>query len=138
MAETGSVIALTDEVNTATTGGNAETLISGNGLSSSPGSVSVDFVISLDFTKVTLVSMIAPSPDWFVGVSGLELFEDGNWVREKAVDLYAYDAGSDSGTDYTSDNLETDPKEGIAKLTTGVFYVNGEVPKLGTFTFKKK
>jgi serine/threonine protein kinase len=39
---------------------------------------------------VTLVSMVAPSPDWFVGVGGLPLLQDGQWVDELVVPLPAW------------------------------------------------
>ena len=48
--------------------------------------------------------MVAPSPDWFVGVSGLPLFENGQWVEERRIDLVPWDAGTDSGTTFESRN----------------------------------
>jgi hypothetical protein len=81
--------------------------------------------------------MIAPSPDWFVGVSNFDLCENGEWITNRSIDLYPYDAGTDSGVNYTSPNQDTNPKENITILTTGVFNVNNTVPILGTFTFVK-
>lgn len=50
---------------------------------------------------VSLVSMISPSPDWFVGISSLELCETScTWVESKVVDLYPWDAGTDKGITY--------------------------------------
>jgi hypothetical protein len=77
--------------------------------------------------------MIAPSPDWFVGVSGLELFRDGLWRRQVTVELQAYDAGTDSGIDFVSPNEATQPARPIA-LLTGFPFQNGT--PLGTFTFR--
>ena len=34
-----------------------------------------DVAVTTDHPRVTLVTMIAPSPDWFVGVSGLSLLD---------------------------------------------------------------
>lgn len=51
---------------------------------------------------VSFVSMIDPSPDWFLGVSGLDLcLRNCTWAESKIVDLYPYDAGTDSGPTYT-------------------------------------
>lgn len=86
--------------------------------------------------KVTLVSMIAPSPDWFVGVSGLSLYENGEWVSEKVAELYLYDAGTDSGINFTSADVVTTPPVGIARIDESVLPGSG-VP-YGTFTFTKK
>lgn len=61
--------------------------------------------------------MIYPSPDWFVGVSGLELcLENGSWVEQKILNLYPYDAGTDSGSTYISPDQPTIPKEPIKKI----------------------
>ena len=51
--------------------------------------------------------------------------------------LYPYDAGTDSGTNYTSPNNPTDPAEPIFAIEGYPFYYNNEVVPLGTFTFKK-
>jgi hypothetical protein len=134
MAETGSKSPLLTEIGAAITDGSADSLISGGGINPSPGSVGVSFQIDLDFPLVTLVSMIAPSPDWFVGVSNLSLFENGDWVEERIVSLLPYDSGTDGGTTYTSPNLDTDPAEPIMQITT--LPVGNGVP-LGTFTFTR-
>ena len=81
--------------------------------------------------------MIAPSPDWFVGVSGLSLYENGEWISQKVVELVPYDAGTDSGVSYNSANLATANPEPISKIEVTLFLVNGDVPPLGTFTFTR-
>jgi spondin N len=134
MAELGATTPLANEVNAAITAGTAASVILGGGISPSPGSTSVSFTIQQGDPLVTLVSMIAPSPDWFVGVSGLPLLENGEWVNRKTVTLWLYDAGSDSGTNYTSPNQDTNPQVPIALHTTLPGY-NG-VP-MGTFTFTR-
>lgn len=61
--------------------------------------------------------MIFPSPDWFVGVSGLELcLANGSWVEQKVIALYPYDAGTDSGMTYISPDQPTIPKEAIKRI----------------------
>ena len=53
----------------------------------------------------TFLSMLGPTPDWFVGTSGLSLLDSqGNWVSSKSVDLFVYDAGTETGTEYTLSN----------------------------------
>lgn len=50
---------------------------------------------------VSFVSMIDPSPDWFVGVSGLELcLANCTWIENRILDLYPWDSGTDSGPTY--------------------------------------
>lgn len=100
MAEAGSKSPLDSEIQAAISAGTAYSLISGGGIGHSPGVVSVEFEISETHPLVALVSMIAPSPDWFVGVSGVSLRENEAWRQEVVVNLDPYDAGTDSGTTY--------------------------------------
>ena len=137
MAETGSKSPLDSEIDSLIDEGSACTKISGAGISPSPGKVSVTLTVSQDCPLVSVVTMIAPSPDWFVGVSGLGLYENGEWVSQKVVDLVPYDAGTDSGTSYNSANLATANPELISKIEGTPFLVNGSVPPLGTFTFTR-
>jgi len=134
MSELGSKSPLSTEIQDAIAAGDADSLISGGGINPSPGSVSVSFQIDVDFPLVTLVSMIAPSPDWFVGVSGLSLLQGGDWVDDLTVALLPYDAGTDSGVSYASANQDTDPQELIMSITT--LPVGNGVP-LGTFIFTR-
>lgn len=68
---------------------------------------------------VSLVSMFGPSPDWVVGVSGLDLcLADCSWLESKVIDLYPYDAGTDSGVTYMSANAPTQPREEMFRITT--------------------
>ena len=51
---------------------------------------------------MSLVSMLGPSPDWVVGVSALELCSRNcTWLENKTLNLYPWDAGTDSGITYT-------------------------------------
>jgi hypothetical protein len=138
MSESGSKDALKAEVDEAIATGTAELVLSGGGIDPSPGDVSLTFQITEEFPRITLVSMVAPSPDWFVGVSGLSLLKDGTWIESLTVELFAYDAGTDSGTTYTAANQDTNPAESIAPIETAPFLVDGAVPPIGTFTFTLK
>lgn len=136
MAERGSKQPLDDEVNRAIRAGTAQTLLSGPGLGTSPASTSLEFDISQAFPLVTLVAMVAPSPDWFVGVSGLPLLQNGQWVDQLRVDLYGFDAGTDSGATYSAPDQETTPRMPIARLKYPL-ESDGVVLPLGTFTFSR-
>ncbi len=134
MAELGSKTALTQEVQAASVAGTANAVLSGGGISPSPGSVSLTFNVDEAFPLVTLVSMLAPSPDWFVGVSGLSLRANGAWLPRVVVDLVLYDAGTDSGPSYGSPNMPSMPHVPIAENTSGAFASDNHV---GTFTFDR-
>jgi hypothetical protein len=137
MAETGAKSPLDAEIDGLISAGSACVLISGGGLNPSPGAVMVEFVASVDCPLVSVVTMIAPSPDWFLGVSGLNLLASGAWVEQEVVALYPYDAGTDSGTTYTSPNAPTADPQLIYRIETDPLLVDGAVPPLGTFTFTR-
>ncbi len=61
-----------------------------------------------EFPLVTLVSMIAPSPDWFIGVDKLDLSRrGGGWAEGDRRRGFRLDAGTDSGPNYTSGDQAT-------------------------------
>lgn len=135
MAEWGSQTEMLAEVQAAIDAGQAGVTIADDPLWTVPGATSVDFTVSADNPLVTLTAMIAPSPDWFVGVRGLDLRDGGGgWVEEIVVDLYAYDAGTDSGPGYTSGDQPTAPAEPIFEIT-GYPFSPGE--PIGTLTFTR-
>ena len=137
MAETGAKSPLDAEIDALIDAGSACTTISGGGISTSPGAVEVTLTVSQECPLVSVVSMIAPSPDWFVGVSGLSLYEGGRWVDESVVELFPYDAGTDSGASYGSPNSPTESADPIYAIETEPLLIDGVVPPLGTFTFTR-
>lgn len=62
---------------------------------------------------------IVPSPDWFVGVDSLDLCDRGSWREQVAVDLYPYDAGTDSGFTFSSPNFATVPQDTVTEVRAG-------------------
>ena len=128
MAERGSKDPLRAEIQNLINAGLACELISGGG-TDSPGSVSVTFTVTPECPEVSIVSMVAPSPDWFVGVSNVRLADGKNWVASRVIELYPYDAGTDSGTTFEAPNQPTTPPVLIKKIDG--------FGKVGTFTFTR-
>ena len=63
--------------------------------------------------------MLGPSPDWIVGVSGMELcLKNCTWAEEKEIFLYPWDAGVDSGVSYESPDEPTIPQQPITRITS--------------------
>ena len=135
MAETGGTGPLTGEVQALISAGSASQVIQGGGLFSLPSSVTTTFTVTDTHPLVSLTTMIAPSPDWFLGVHDLALHENGAWVDDLVVPLFAWDAGTDSGADFLSGDVDTNPQEPISLITGGPFL--GTTP-LGTFTFTRQ
>ena len=137
MAERGAKSPVDAEIAQAMTAGRVEHLLSGGGIARSPGTVSLEFDVSLERSWVTLVSMLAPSPDWFVGVSARSLVDNGDWVEELVVDLWVYDAGTDSGETFSAADEDTQPRVPIERIATPPLASNGVAPPVGTFTFRR-
>lgn len=134
MAETGSTFGIMAEVQAAALAGTAGQMVFGNG-ALGVDSVTAIAIVTDEFPLLSLTTMIAPSPDWFVGVHGVNLLENGIWQDNLVVDLLAYDAGTDSGPNFTGPNQNTNPQEPISLITGGPF--TGTDP-LGTFTFARR
>jgi len=139
MAELGQKSTLLNEIAPAIASGTAHFQLSGGGINPSPGSVSLTFPEPMrrDYPLVTLVSMIAPSPDWFVGVDSLSLIENNQWVTNKVVTLYGMDTGTDSGASYQSANLVTVPRGVVTEFTGFPALVNGLIVPFGNYTFTR-
>ena len=77
--------------------------IDGSSLGSATGTITInDLEVYENFPLLTLVSMIAPSPDWMIAVNSIDLRAGGDWNTSINIDLFPYDAGTDNGTSYTS------------------------------------
>ena len=143
MAENGSKSAFKREIKRARDEEKAEFYITdGRSSFSAAATSSIEFDISTRFPLVTVVSMVAPSPDWFVGVHDASLYQNEAWVERKVVEAVVYDAGTDSGSSFTSANR--DDNDVITLLTTddddsdfdnGVHRDSGRT--IGRFVFEK-
>ncbi|XP_045527029.1 spondin-1-like [Pieris brassicae] len=66
---------------------------------------------------VSLASKLAPSPDWILGISALELCNlNCTWRRSAVLPLYPYDTGTDSGISYMSRRNPTVPPAPVRAL----------------------
>lgn len=132
VAELGSNSVFFDEINAEIAANNANNLIDGPNLGTAAGEMAVTIETTANYPFLTLVSMIAPSPDWMMAVNSVELTDPfGEWQESIVLDVYPIDAGTDSGTDYTSPNEDTNPKENISSLQ-GIPPFSNE--KIGTLT----
>ncbi len=136
MAEDGGTSSLRSEINAA--GANRRSVLEGTSSSVGPTPTVTfsDVSLTADHPRVTLLTMIAPSPDWFVGVSSLSMLDSsGDWMESVSVDLYPWDAGTEDGTEFLLSNDATDP-QGVITSLRGVGKFNNE--KIATLTFTRQ
>ena len=136
MAETGETSGLQSEVYAAINAASptALSVLSRSGNIRRQDRVTLNNVeVTTDYPRVTLVTMIAPSPDWFVGVSGLSLLDaSGNWLPSHEVKLYPWDAGTENGDEFSLSNPATSPQGVITSIGgTGKF----STESIATLTF---
>jgi len=135
VAEVGSNTSFNNEVDIEIANSNAEQWLqksfdSPNNATSS--SVLMSIQVTEDFPLLTLISMIAPSPDWFIGINSLSLLDTGgNWKDTMIIDMFPYDAGTEDGSNYSTSNAASNPQQNItSRINTTPF--NNQ--KVGTLT----
>ena len=115
MAETGAPKVLTEEIKALTAKG--DILDHGVGkVFFTPGEEEVQVTVSRDAPYITVVSMIAPSPDWFVSARNIKLYDRGKWLERTLIPAPLYDAGTDDGEEFTSADKDTQPKQPIGRF----------------------
>jgi len=138
LAEMGAHSPLDAEIRAAIEAGKAGALFEGTPIFGPPGRATARFETDERHPLVSVVAMIAPSPDWFAGVANVSLREHGGWAAEKTVTLYAWDAGTDGGVTYKAADADSQPREPIARNGSEHFGMNGERRAVGTVTFTKQ
>ena len=102
----------------------------------------MDIHVDEDRSLVSVITMIFPSPDWFLGISNVDMCDPktGEWKEEYTRELLPYDSGTDDGTSFESLNEPSDPRGNITLISKSDdtnFRTNSSIRRLGTFTFTK-
>ena len=133
VAEVGNPTVLNGEISAAITAGTAATAFQTAGMNSFPNSTSSTFEVFNTHPFVTAISMIAPSPDWFVGISNLALKSGGHWITDQTIDLTPWDAGTEEGVLFSLSNPASSPHVAIAAPVGSPFTGS---PVIGTVRFQ--
>jgi len=91
--------------------------ILGNGTINGTNDLTFDINVDSTRSAVSLISMMNPSPDWYVGVIDEDLYLDRTFIFQRTVNALVYDGGTDSGITYTSADTTTTPQQAISLLT---------------------
>lgn len=81
------------------------------------GSNKTNIYCNSNYSYISFETMLAPTPDWFTGISSFNLYQNNKWVEDTIVLLYSYDAGTETGDAFAYNNPETNPKEKVHILT---------------------
>ena len=83
------------------------------------GSSTARFTASRTHPLLSTISMVAPTSDWFVGVSSYSLLDsEDQWINSATIDLRVYDAGTEQDTILFSldSNPDEDPHQNISRV----------------------
>ena len=118
MAEVGQTAPLAQELNVQLAEGKAGTVfIAQTGQGNSPGRKALEFTVHHSHPFFSFTTMIAPSPDWFIGTREQNLLDgNGKFKESLKVKLFAYDAGTDSADSFMHTNTPTNPRENITRM----------------------
>jgi len=138
MAENGVTGTLLAEMDGYIANGDAGVkIVAASGLSAT-GAVSVMFTTTMDHPLLSVVTMVAPSPDWFVGVANFDLCQGGTWIDDVTVDLdTVYDAGTDNGASFTSGDIDQTPHLPIRLVADEGNHFLGAHPPIATLRIRR-
>lgn len=107
------------------------TVFEGDELDVIPGRSTHSFEAKAAFPHVSFVTMIAPSPDWITGVSGIALRRGQTWIDRIDLPLWAWDVGTDSGDSYAAFNEDTQPQQSVRLVSTPHFLTDQGLRRVG-------
>jgi len=82
------------------------------------GDTSTNIFVDTNHTKVSVMTKIVPSPDWFIGLDSLDLCKEGVFIQEIIIQASPLDAGTDNGFTFTSPNWSTEPRGEVFHITS--------------------
>ncbi|KAH8386232.1 hypothetical protein KR200_007340 [Drosophila serrata] len=122
MAEHGATRTLENEIRENTQNGDVRTIIKAPGIPhrlNAYGTTLANARVDPMHHQISLAAKIDPSPDWILGVAGLELcLSNCTWLERKVLNLYPWDIGTDSGPSYMSADQPQVPPDVVRRITS--------------------
>lgn len=115
VAETGQTRIIRRELTTAQENGQVLEYKVGSG-PGAEGETSLEIKVNCKSKYISAISMVAPSPDWFVGVFRESVVRNGKFRKRISGKLRVYDAGTDAGETFNAPNQRSNPVQNIAPL----------------------
>ena len=108
--------------------------------------MNIEVEVTKDFPYVSLITMLAPSPDWFTGIMKVSLCNasSGMWMDSWTInDIQPWDAGADDGATFDAPDNVTMPTGVITQITkvgppSNFMQIDGPIPTLGKLMFTRK
>ena len=121
VAELGLTSDFLDEIAASAAAMNSSPAVTSVGTSNT-GTSTFELNVSRSLPLFTFASMVAPSPDWFVGLSEFSLLDArGGWIDDTGhMNLPVYDAGTETGQQFSLSGTATVPAQPIGRLTVRI------------------
>ena len=137
LSEMGAHSPLDGEIKAAIDAGQAGSFFESGALFSFPGKLEASYSTDERHPYVSLVAMVAPSPDWFTGVAHVALRKDGKWRDTVSLTLWDWDAGTDHGTTHKAADANAMPRQSIRLAASPNFLGQGGLKPVGQVTFTR-
>ncbi|XP_034475686.1 spondin-1 [Drosophila innubila] len=122
LAEHGATRTLEQEIRENTQNGEVRTIIKAPGIGYRKnvyGTTLANARVDPKHHQISLAAKVDPSPDWILGVAGLELcLSNCTWLERKVLNLYPWDTGTDSGPSYMSADSPQVPPDVIRRISS--------------------
>lgn len=129
VAESGSTSELKKEIGAAQESFSAGDFVEGSVTfnSSTQSQTFADIMLTPSFDMMSSITMVAPSPDWFTGFYNVRPIDENSmvWLESFEIASYPWDAGTETGDNYSTSNPEENPKVPIMRLTKDTVPNNG-------------
>jgi len=82
------------------------------------GETNTTIFVDTSHTKISVMTKLVPSPDWFIGLDSLDLCSQGSFVESVTTEAFPLDGGTDNGFTFTSPNWATEPPGEVFTITS--------------------
>jgi hypothetical protein len=136
VAEVGKTPTLESEIAEQVDAGHAGDLVCGGSIGPTE-SVVTGFTATQQHSLLSFLSMLAPSPDWFIGVHDVALRDETTgWIDDVTIDLHLNDAGTeDDSKPFSLDNEDASPHVPISENHEAIF--GAGAPALATLHIQR-
>jgi hypothetical protein len=139
LCEEGKHQPLDGEIRSAIGGGSAGMLIETmEPIREEHGRAMASFEVDAKHPYVSIAAMIAPSPDWCAAALDVDLRDGAGWVKEKRVELYSYDVGTDAAESYRALDDDMQPRGAVQANPSPYFNQQGRRTPVGSVTFVRQ
>lgn len=112
-------------------------VVIGKALDTGTGAIGFDIELSERHPQLSVVTMLAPSPDWFVGDAGIALHDEAGWIDHLVLPLWVWDAGVDDGPGYNSPDSPVQPRQSVRLSAAPSFLQWDGLKPIGRLTMSR-